>query len=322
MTKRIAIQLFGHMRTFEKCAPYFFRNVVQSNVADGYTVDIFIHTWDESDHNTISWRNGGKAAVVSDVQLQKIINVYHPVDIKITPQVDVPECIINEKLGNKRSIRGPVNMSFSLLQSSLLRKKSKRKYDWVIVTRPDILFLSQFRIDDFLRVYKSFNLDVPKHSIFYAHNPYRSVYKIADPRIIAAADCIFFGKPNDIDVATSVYNNFDDNIDVKNFYSMEHWFFSCIQKSGITTLPLKYHYNQDWVILYQKDVCIMDKFLYPNGRKYKICGICFLKTRTVGIKKTFYLFNILPILTIKKKPDLWIFRLFGIIPIWFHHVKH
>ena len=321
MKKRIAIQLFGHMRTFEQCAPMLLKNVVEPNKDDGYVIDIFIHTWDESDHNTISWRNDGDGADVCDTQLQKIMNTYTPVDIQITPQVDVPEYIINEKLGNRRSIRGPVNMSFSLSQSSRLRQKSKCEYDWVIVTRPDVLFLSPFRINDFLKVYNHFGIDIPDGAIFYAHNPYRSVFKVGDPRIIAAADCIWFGRPKDIDVATLLYDNFDDSIDVDNFYCMEHWVMSWLYKCGLNPIPLKYHYNQDWVILYQKDVNLIEKFLYPDGRKYNILNMCILKTQTVNIKKTFYVFNVFPVLTIKKKPNLWIYRLFDIIPVGFHRVK-
>lgn len=52
--KHIAIQLFGHLRTYEKLAPYFIKNVVNENALDGYKIDIFIHTWDELDHNTIN----------------------------------------------------------------------------------------------------------------------------------------------------------------------------------------------------------------------------------------------------------------------------
>lgn len=321
MGKRIAVQLFGHMRTFKHAAQTLFKNAIEPNIADGYTVDIFIHTWDESDHNTISWRNSGNKAVVSGTQVQDIINTYKPVNINITPQVDVPECIINEKLGYSRSIRGPVNMSFSLQQSSKLRQKAKRKYDWVIVTRPDILFMKPFRIDDFLAPYNIFNMDIPDSTIFYASNPYRAGVKVSDPHFIAAADCIWFARPKDVDIATSLYDNFNDNIDVNNFYCMEHWFFSWLHKCGLITMPLKYHYNQDWVILYPKDVAVIDQFLFPDGHKYTICGLCLFKTKTVDNKKKFYVFGRFPILVIKKKPDMWIYRIFGLIPVWFQRKK-
>ena len=37
---KIAVQLFGHFRTFEKCA-----QALKENLLDRYDCDVFIHTW-------------------------------------------------------------------------------------------------------------------------------------------------------------------------------------------------------------------------------------------------------------------------------------
>ena len=51
MTKKIAVQMFGHLRTFEHTYKSFFENLINPNKEDGYEIDIFIHTWDKLEAN-------------------------------------------------------------------------------------------------------------------------------------------------------------------------------------------------------------------------------------------------------------------------------
>ena len=46
--KRLAIQFFGHTRTYKKTYESFLKNIVEPNLKDGWQIDIFIHTWDMS----------------------------------------------------------------------------------------------------------------------------------------------------------------------------------------------------------------------------------------------------------------------------------
>jgi hypothetical protein len=50
MTKRIAIQLFGHLRSFQRTCRSLEKYVILPNKKNGCQVDIFIHTWDELEH--------------------------------------------------------------------------------------------------------------------------------------------------------------------------------------------------------------------------------------------------------------------------------
>ena len=43
---RIAIYLYGHMRTYKNTYKKFLENIVNPNIKDGWKIDIFIHTWD------------------------------------------------------------------------------------------------------------------------------------------------------------------------------------------------------------------------------------------------------------------------------------
>lgn len=56
--KRLAIQFFGHTRTYKKTYESFFKNIVEPNLKDGWQIDIFIHTWDMSSSSDGSWHNG------------------------------------------------------------------------------------------------------------------------------------------------------------------------------------------------------------------------------------------------------------------------
>ena len=183
--KRIAIQLFGHLRTFEKTYPYFFQNVVLPQKKAGYEIDIYIHTWNELDHKTINYRNEAGESLAhrefSEEIIQKVKEIYSPKKILITPQQKCKEVIIIEKLGHfKRSNLGCLNMAYSLYQSSKIRQETQIKYDWVIVTRPDILFKKELSIDKLLGLYQEFHFDIPKNALFYAHNPFRNNFGVEE----------------------------------------------------------------------------------------------------------------------------------------------
>ncbi|WP_086306966.1 hypothetical protein [Campylobacter devanensis] len=56
--KRLAIQFFGHTRTYKNTYESFFKYIVEPNQQDGWEIDIFIHTWDMSSSSDGSWHNG------------------------------------------------------------------------------------------------------------------------------------------------------------------------------------------------------------------------------------------------------------------------
>lgn len=52
MSKRLVIQLYGHVRSFMITYPYFRKNIVEALEKQGMLVDVFIHTWNELEHTT------------------------------------------------------------------------------------------------------------------------------------------------------------------------------------------------------------------------------------------------------------------------------
>lgn len=60
--KRIAIELCGLSRTYRDTAFSLLENLIIPNEMEGYAVDVFIHTWTESDSSDVVWHNPkGKA---------------------------------------------------------------------------------------------------------------------------------------------------------------------------------------------------------------------------------------------------------------------
>ena len=127
---KIAVQVFGHMRTFEKCAPslkkYFLRY---------YDCDVFIHTWSTLDHDTQTWhkRKTSGQSIDQPQFEKKIQTIYSPKKIKIEHQV--PEDLGTYEASSTRtlSIYGIKSMFYSMEQANKLREsyecQSKTEYD-------------------------------------------------------------------------------------------------------------------------------------------------------------------------------------------------
>jgi hypothetical protein len=274
---RIAVQLFGHLRTFEQTSASFLQNVVEANKTAGYRVDVFIHTWDELDHSTVNYRNPNGECLTdrrllgSDLDLAR--SIYQPKKIKIEPQLECDEVIIREKIDNfDRSIKGCLNMAYSLYQGSRQRKEYEAEegieYDWVIVTRPDILFHQKFSISQIFDVYEKYSFSMPENSIFHGSNLYRN-NMIEEPRLLAGSDLIFLARPCDIDLANSLYECFHANIDVNNFFCMEVWIASYWRSKKLNVYAINFRYGVDFnLIKSREDLAVQNLQKKSNVKHY------------------------------------------------------
>lgn len=235
----------------------FRKNVIEANERDGYEIDVFIHTWDQIDHNTVSYREDGTTAPVrlSDEQTARVKEFYHPKELSIEPQRERAELLMTEKVGGKfkRSIRGCLNMAYTLARSSELRREYERrtgtKYDYVIVTRPDIIFHKELRIDDFLDSYRVFNLDEPQNALFHGVGLWGRPHKIEDDRLMAGTDLVFLGRPENINIATSIYDGFERNINPDDFYCMEVWLRSFWRDKGLAPFMIRFRHGPEFDVL-------------------------------------------------------------------------
>jgi len=151
---KIAVQIFGHMRTFQKCAP-----VLRNKILSKYDCDVFIHTWDKPYHDN----NECYSSFFSE-----IIELYNPKEIKIEKQdffdTDGQYIIdINSDFkGYNVPLAGLKYMNYSMFQANSLRceyqKKHHLQYDYIICVRPDIFLDEDFDILHFVKDFE-FNIN-------------------------------------------------------------------------------------------------------------------------------------------------------------------
>jgi len=183
--KKIAIQLFGHLRTYRKTRSSFKRFLVDANASDGYQVDIFMHCWDQIEAVDHTWHNENAShagLVISATEMQQVQQIYNPVRLQFETQTDGKRARHSQKMVNSLRLK--------------YETESQSKYDWVIVTRPDILFFKPFRINSFLKNYDGEELGqwgLPDDFVFAANNLFTRM-NVADPRHVCECDLLWFGK--------------------------------------------------------------------------------------------------------------------------------
>lgn len=162
---KIAIQLFGHLRTFEQCAP-----VLQQKLLSHYDCDIFIHTWSETEHcakHQLNQLTGDIQSKQTNIIYDKIIQYYHPKKILIEEQEDFDIYNIYNPSASEKdifkdfhkvSLNGQIYMLQSMCKSNNLRfiyqQESNINYDYVIFMRPDILLDEDFLITKYVLNFK------------------------------------------------------------------------------------------------------------------------------------------------------------------------
>jgi len=243
---KIAIQLYGYLRTYEKTINSFFTKLVYVYESNGIDVDIFIHTWNYQDSDKLK-----------NSDLNQIISAYNPKLIIIEEQknkfknknIDV---LINNKT---RKVDDIYNLFHSIYSVNRLRNKyekdNKFKYDWIIQTRFDLYFNTNFFIYDFLNVYYKNCLKFNKNSIFYAKTPYNRT-NIDDELFLLNSDLIYFADSITMNKATSLLKNFD--LVFKNKYISTEWFiFNHWTKNHLKPIGINFTFDKDFYILKNKN---------------------------------------------------------------------
>ncbi|WP_236862245.1 hypothetical protein [Campylobacter vicugnae] len=182
--KRLAIQFFGHTRTYEKTYESFFKNIVESNVKDGWQIDIFIHTWDMSSSSDRSWHNGQDLFdihLLSQDDIENIRKTYNPKKILV------------EHLQEGAHGGGESKKRGNRLRESY-EKENSVKYDYILYTRMDILFASPLNIQRYIDLYTKGsmkNFPLPQKHCFAAFNPFVRM-PVIDIRYINEGDIVYF----------------------------------------------------------------------------------------------------------------------------------
>ena len=183
---RIAIQFFGHLRTFEKCFPSLKRRLLNH-----YDCDIFMHTWDMYNHNTQTRHKNANKTVDKQYLMKKLgiseeqIIIEHQ-EIYNTGHYRGRGCTFG--------LQGIVSMYRSINTVNNIRekyqKKHKVKYDMVVCIRPDILLTDSLKLEKYIN--DEFNQD-GKNFYFPGRLPDRTIYGFNCVELI---DLLFFAKPD------------------------------------------------------------------------------------------------------------------------------
>lgn len=176
---KIAILFYGHLRSFKSTFPYFKENILEAN--RDCVIDIFIHTWDELEHPAPR-RQYKKDLEIAGKKIQKqdidfINEHYCPTGLKITPQIHFTQeqkREIAQKGFKEENYYAILNVSYSMEQVCALKEQSQKDYDFVILTRFDIIFYQKLCLSAALDMreqgikYTQFTSEDFNSSIFYA----------------------------------------------------------------------------------------------------------------------------------------------------------
>lgn len=262
--KRLAIQFFGHLRTFKNTYLSFLENVLKTN--KNYEIDIFIHTWDEIEYQEPTWHNT-LASEIRGAKLNRedfsfIEEKYKPKKIKVTKQLSVEkEEEFIQFTSDKAKFSNIFNMFYSKYEVNNLRleyeKENKVKYDFVLYTRGDVFFKNKFYLDEILKIYenelKSF--ENFENKLFFS-GCYRDL-AVKEEKLIAASDIFYFAQPEVINKVANFYLELEKDRTTgvlrDNFLSWEYYLLFKIKQKNIKPIQIKYGMN-DWFLLRFNDL--------------------------------------------------------------------
>ncbi len=198
---KIAVQMFGHMRTCQQTGP-----VLKQKLINKINCDVFIHTWDMMYHDSEQ---------ADCDSISQSLSSYNPVFSKVEKQ-DANLTSEHYRLANKEPRRG-INthlsglkfMLHSMIEVNALRIEYEQahncEYDYVVFVRPDILLTEDFDIN---LVIKDFNFNT-NTLVSFVNNP---VITVVDRRIniiYMASDIFFITTPHVANKLLSSIDSFD-----------------------------------------------------------------------------------------------------------------
>ncbi len=193
---KVAIQLFGHLRTFAQCA-----DSLRLHLLDRYPDhDVFIHTWDRLEHDTVTHHGFRCDARPVDEQIIAAVHEsYRPRRMAIGHQVlrDLGE--LSFANGKRMAISGIAYMFESLHHANHLREayaaETGVEYDVVVAVRPDLCLRRPLELETFLAHSRPPALpdDETRYTRFAAFGPVPLV--LNDLRGLPATDLLFFARP-------------------------------------------------------------------------------------------------------------------------------
>ncbi|MFB1640331.1 hypothetical protein ABZN45_07140 [Campylobacter sp. MRC_CM3] len=220
--KRLAVHLFGALRTYEQTYRNFFSCIIDPNKQDGWEIDIFLHTWDQFDtgsaHSHLSYP-GLTGVEIGIHDKENIIGIYQP-----------KKYIIE----SPKSENGLSGMYLSLEKVNRLKleygKEYNIKYNYHLYTRPDIMFFKPFRIDEYIKVYNPIRnpkngwegvfreYPLPPKTNFCSSNAFR--FELLDSRMPNEGDLIWF---SNFDSVKHPHRAYLEDKEIYNIFIKYRW---------------------------------------------------------------------------------------------------
>ena len=252
MTK-VAIQLYGHLRSYTETYKAFQNNLIKVLNSEGYDVDVFIHTWSETDTSDASWHNlngDARGKNTSDTDKDNIEKFYSPKKFLMENQIIVKNNFELKEIlmSMPRQYRAIINSSYTKFRVNELRKEYEKEnnitYDYIIQTRPDVIFNKPFGIKMFLKGYYDYKLLPKNNEIYCTSIPFRRS-NIEPDIFLCSIDLIFFAKPDVLNTVNNLYQDIvSQNIDLEwikeNLYSLEILWLMYLKLKNIELVKLKY----------------------------------------------------------------------------------
>ncbi|CAH7462073.1 hypothetical protein VCHA38P217_60039 [Vibrio chagasii] len=235
--KKVAILLYGHMRTYQKCYSSLLDNL------DCNEIDIYIHTWNKKQRTTLSFYDVKENSNL-EMSKDEIIKCYKPKSLVVENELAIDE----EKCSHTGfSLKGLYSMHYSLSRVTQQVINSGSSYDAYIITRPDVILKSKLNITSLIYYFSNYAKDIP--NIFRAsyYIPLES-NNIDYFRYSGATDCLMVC--NELAVrAVSKLHNDKDIRHRKVVKWAEDSFDIYLAKAGVLDKKLNYLAPYDWGLL-------------------------------------------------------------------------
>lgn len=243
---RVAVQLYGHLRTFELCYKRLYECLINL-----YQCDVFIHTWDTLDHTTQTWHSFKMKGSYDPEEIQaKVIDCYHPKKYIVEKQEAREEgCIMAQH--KSISVYGIKAMLYSMQQVNKLREEyeeeTEQRYDYIVMLRPDVelwfpLELTQY-IDD--------TEMAEMQNSFYFGGFYKYRHILNNWRAIGGSDILFFAPRLVMSKIFAHTNELMRNCTEQTIacYGPEYAFLYTIEKMGMNLQLTDYLWGDKYTVL-------------------------------------------------------------------------
>lgn len=244
---KIAVQFFGHLRTFETCFPS-----VKKYLLDVYDCDVFMHTWSQTNHQTHKW--GDKNGIIQDVDdviLKRLDELYNPKSIKVEVQSCFRDNIIERMEANGLQSLLPMKyMYHSKMEVNNLRCSyqalSNTVYDYVIMIRPDVCLFSFLNL---VQISKQIEMTTPC-ARFCAFSAKKTLDNAAIGNMMS--DILYFATPKIMNKIVTTLNTINFNIKLDKVWNPEVFCCTELLKASVGSYFIPYIHGKDWLLIRSK----------------------------------------------------------------------